>query len=51
MIMPHDKVNILLVDDQPGRLLSYESILSSLGQNLVHARSGLEALEKLLMLA
>jgi signal transduction histidine kinase len=41
-------VNILLVDDQPGRLLSYESVLSSLGQNLVHARSGLEALEKLM---
>jgi signal transduction histidine kinase len=43
-----DKVNILLVDDQPGRLLSYESILASLGQNLIHARSGLEALEKLM---
>jgi signal transduction histidine kinase len=43
-----EKVNILLVDDQPGRLLSYESILSSLGQNLIHARSGLEALEKLM---
>jgi signal transduction histidine kinase len=43
-----EKVNILLVDDQPGRLLSYESILASLGQNLIHARSGLEALEKLM---
>ena len=43
-----DKVNILLVDDQPARLLTYESILSELGQNLVCARSGLEALEKLM---
>jgi len=43
-----DKVNILLVDDQPARLLSYETILSDLGQNLVQARSGLEALERLM---
>src|SRR5688572_18534629 len=43
-----DKVNILLVDDQPARLLSYETILDDLGQNLVQARSGLEALEKLM---
>ena len=26
------KVNILLVDDQPGKLLSYETILASLGE-------------------
>jgi signal transduction histidine kinase len=45
---PDDKVNILLVDDQPARLLSYETILADLGQNLVQARSGLEALEKLM---
>jgi signal transduction histidine kinase len=44
----NDKVNILLVDDQPARLLTYESVLSELGQNLVRARSGLEALEKLM---
>src|SRR5688572_21094132 len=43
-----DKVNILLVDDQPARLLSYELILADLGQNLVRAHSGLEALEKLM---
>ena len=43
-----EKVNILLVDDQPGRLLTYESILAELGQNLVCAGSGLEALEKLM---
>jgi signal transduction histidine kinase len=44
----NEKVNILLVDDQPARLLSYETILSDLGQNLVHARSGLEALKCLM---
>ncbi len=43
-----DKVNILLVDDQPARLLSYESILADLGQNLVTARSGGDALERLM---
>ncbi|MFL6604006.1 MAG: response regulator [Steroidobacteraceae bacterium] len=43
-----DKVSILLVDDQPARLLTYESILSGLGQNLVSVRSGLEALDKLM---
>src|SRR3954471_5315721 len=45
---PDDKVNILLVDDQPARLLSYEAILEDLGQNLIYARSGLEALERLM---
>lgn len=44
----HERVNILLVDDQPGRLLSYESILEDLGQNLVRASSGEEALQRLL---
>ncbi|HWK50927.1 MAG TPA: response regulator, partial [Steroidobacter sp.] len=44
----HERVNILLVDDQPGRLLSYESILEGLGQNLISARSGEEALQRLL---
>jgi signal transduction histidine kinase len=43
-----DKVNILLVDDQPARLLTYESILGSLNQNLITASSGLEALDKLM---
>jgi signal transduction histidine kinase len=42
------KVNILLVDDQPARLLTYQSVLSELNQNLVTAHSGLEALEKLM---
>jgi signal transduction histidine kinase len=43
-----DRVNILLVDDQPARLLTYQSILGDLGQNLVLAHSGTEALDKLM---
>jgi PAS domain S-box-containing protein len=43
-----DKVNILLVDDQAGKLLSYEVILRELGENLIKASSGREALEYLL---
>src|SRR5918996_5634337 len=43
-----EKVNILLVDDQPGKLLTYEAILSGLGENLLKATSGREALEHLL---
>jgi signal transduction histidine kinase len=46
--MNAEKVNILLVDDQPARLLSYESILHDLGQNLVTACSGTEALERVM---
>jgi signal transduction histidine kinase len=43
-----ERVNILLVDDQPGKLLSYEAILADLGENLIKASSGREALEHLL---
>jgi PAS domain S-box-containing protein len=43
-----EKVNILMVDDQPAKLLSYEVILSDLGENLIKATSGREALEQLL---
>src|SRR5260370_38261482 len=46
--MSMDKVNILLVDDQPGKLLSYEAILNQLGENLIKAHSANEALERLL---
>ena len=46
--MTSDKVNILLVDDQPAKLLSYEVILRELGENLVKVSSALEALEYLL---
>lgn len=44
----HDAVNILMVDDQPGKLLSYEAILSPLSENLLKANSGREALDALL---
>lgn len=47
-MMEHEKVNILLVDDQPAKLLAYEVILKELGENLVVAASGREALEILL---
>lgn len=43
-----DKVNILLVDDQPAKLLSYEVILAELGENLIKATSPHEALGVLL---
>ena len=43
-----DKVNILLVDDQPAKLLSYDTILGDLGENLVKAASARDALEHLL---
>src|SRR5262245_18138140 len=45
---PHDRVNILLVDDQPAKLLSYEIILAELGENLIKANSAREALQFLL---
>ncbi len=44
----HEKVNILMVDDQPSKLLSYEVILEELGENLIKATSANEALEHLL---
>ena len=44
----NDKVNILLVDDQPAKLLSYEAMLADLGENLIKASSGREALDHLL---
>src|SRR5262252_7259172 len=47
-MMEQEKVNILLVDDQPAKLLAYEVILRELGENLVAVASGREALEYLL---
>jgi signal transduction histidine kinase len=44
----HEPINILMVDDQPGKLLTYEVILSELGENLLTARSAREALVHLL---
>ncbi len=43
-----DKVNVLIVDDQPDKLLALEAALSSLGENIVIARSGRDALRRLL---
>ncbi len=43
-----DKVNILIVDHQPSKLLSYEAILSELGENLIKAGSGKQALDHVL---
>jgi PAS domain S-box-containing protein len=47
-MIAHERVNILLVDDQPAKLLSYEVILAELGDNLIKANSAREALEVLL---
>jgi len=44
----HEKVDILMVDDQPSKLLTYEVMLSELSENLIKANSGREALEVLL---
>jgi signal transduction histidine kinase/DNA-binding response OmpR family regulator len=43
------QANVLLVDDRPENLLAMESILSDLGQNLIRAGSGKEALRYLLI--
>ena len=43
-----EKVNILLVDDQPAKLLSYEVILGELSESLIKANSANEALQHLL---
>jgi signal transduction histidine kinase len=43
-----EDANILVVDDQPGKLLSYSAILKDLDANLVMAGSAREALDHLL---
>jgi len=43
-----EQVNILLVDDQPGKLLTYETMLAELDENLVKVSSGEQALQQLL---
>jgi signal transduction histidine kinase len=43
-----ERANILLVDDRTDKLLALETVLACLGQNLVLARSGTEALRLLL---
>jgi signal transduction histidine kinase/DNA-binding response OmpR family regulator len=42
------KVNILVVDDLPDKLLAFQVVLEELGQNLVMVNSGAEALKQLL---
>ena len=44
----HNKINVLLVDDQPAKLLSYEVMLEPLGENLIKTSSAKDALEQLL---
>jgi signal transduction histidine kinase/DNA-binding response OmpR family regulator len=46
--MTDDKTNILIVDDLPDKLLVLETVLEELGQNLITARSGEEALRRVL---
>src|SRR6516162_322430 len=48
MMRGDEKVNILLVDDQPAKLSSYEVMLRDIGENLIQASSGREALKHLL---
>lgn len=43
-----NKIGILLVDDNPAKLLTYEAMLGQLGENLIKASSGMEAFEHLL---
>jgi two-component system, sensor histidine kinase and response regulator len=47
MTEKESRVNILLVDDEPKNLLALEAVLEGLGQNLVKAHSGVEALRHL----
>src|SRR6202046_1854682 len=47
-LAPKNRVKILLVDDTPENLISLEAALESLGEELVLARSGTEALRRLL---
>src|ERR1700748_2654448 len=46
--MDNGKVNILIVDDKPDKVLALEAVLEELGQNIVRAYSGREALRALL---
>src|SRR5207248_9674497 len=43
-----ERVSILIVDDRPDKLLTYEVMLAELNENIVRANSGREALRWLL---
>src|SRR3954469_7621200 len=43
-----DKASILIVDDRPEKLLALEAVLEDLGQTIVRAYSGREALRQVL---
>jgi len=45
---PDEKAKILVVDDLAENILSYQAILEELGQELIYARSGEEALKEVL---
>src|SRR3982074_687387 len=47
-IMTRDPINILLVDDHPAKLLTYEAILQNLGENLIKDGTARHAPEHLL---
>jgi PAS domain S-box-containing protein len=47
-MIDHDRANILMVDDQEGKLISLEVILGPLGENLIRAKSAREAMKNLL---
>jgi PAS domain S-box-containing protein len=47
-MITNQKLNILMIDDQPGKLLSYRVILDDLGENLISATTAKEALDLLL---
>ena len=49
-MMPTEPVNILVVDDVPEKAVAIEATLADLGQNIVKAHSGREALRCLLYL-
>lgn len=47
-MLENDKTNILIVDDLPEKHLVYRTILGEMGQNLVCAKSGSDALREVL---
>lgn len=46
--MDSEKINILICDDLPDKLLVYRSVLEELGENVIEVRSGAEALKQVL---